>query len=198
MPMKVLLLSPHAEKLAGIFAAAGDETVASTERLTGTPDDVHFVVSYGYRHILKEPLLSRFAARIINVHISMLPWNRGADPNFWSWFERTPKGVTIHRIDAGLDTGDVLIQRPVKFGDGETLKTSYERLHDAAVDLLTESWSQIRSGRMAAKSQTGSGSYHRSKDKERWWSLLPAGYDTPVAAVERLGREHAATALTEK
>lgn len=190
--MKVLLLSAYPEALTGAFAATADEVAVTQDRLTGEPPDVDFIVSYGYRHILKEPLLSRFEGRIINMHISLLPWNRGADPNFWSWFDRTPKGVTLHRIDASIDTGDVLAQRAASFGEGETLRSSYARLQQIAAELFAASWPQIRVGALDAVPQTGFGSCHRLKDKAEWWARLPLGHDTPVSVIEDLGRAEAA------
>ncbi|MCL0081308.1 hypothetical protein M1N64_03665 [Peptococcaceae bacterium] len=50
--------------------------------------------------------MDKFQGRAINLHISFLPWNRGADPNFWSFIENAPVGVSIHYLDEGIDTGD--------------------------------------------------------------------------------------------
>ena len=66
----------------------------------------------------------------VNLHVSYLPWNRGADPNFWSIVEGTPKGITIHKMNYALDKGDIIIQQPIQeFPDTETLETSYNHLH---------------------------------------------------------------------
>ena len=67
-----------------------------------------FLISYGYKFILKNDILSLFKKAAINLHISYLPYNRGSDPNFWSFMENSPKGVSIHYMDAGLDTGDII------------------------------------------------------------------------------------------
>ena len=106
---------------------------------------VDFVVSYNYRHIIQPDVLEILANRVINLHISYLPWNRGADPNFWSWLDNTPKGVTIHYIDKGLDTGDIIAQREVKLTEG-TLKTTYETLHGEIQKLFKEYWPIIKNG----------------------------------------------------
>lgn len=188
--MKILILSPYPERIAHIFVASGDEVTATAERLV-EPPRVDFIVSYGYRFIVKEPVISRFMRRIINVHISMLPWNRGADPNFWSWFDRTPKGVTIHEIDSGIDTGPILVQDEVHFGRYETLRTSYDKLQEAAVDLIASSWGAIRRG-MAAEDQGGPGSYHRVQDLKTIWHRFALGFDTPVAEIERIGEREGA------
>jgi methionyl-tRNA formyltransferase len=188
--MRVLLLTPFPEKLVPAVLRAGDEWASSVVPLTDVNAD--WIVSFGYRYIIREPHLSRFKGRMINIHISMLPWNRGADPNFWSWFDATPKGVSIHCVDHGIDTGALLTQVEVIFPAGETLRTSYDRLMERAVQLFETSWSSIRSGAIKPMAMSGKGSYHRSRDKEPWWLMLPQGFDTPVAHVEEMGREHAA------
>ncbi len=124
---------------------------------------------------------------MVNIHVAVLPWNRGADPNFWSWFDGTPKGASIHYVDAGLDTGPVTACDTAQFGKHETLRTSYGALVECAVRLFSESWPDIRRGSIDAVCRVGAGSYHRSKDKDPWWGNLPLGYDTPVSVVEEMG-----------
>ncbi len=192
--MHVLLISPYPEKLAPTILGAGDELTSSVKPLGDVSAD--WIISFGYRHIIGEPHLSLFRDRIINIHISMLPWNRGADPNFWSWFDRTPKGVSIHLIDARIDAGDVLAQAEVNFAAGMTLRTSYEVLMQHAVRLFDASWPTIRRGAMRATPVKGKGTYHRSGDKEPWWHHLPRGYDTPVAEIEEMGSQYAASMLS--
>ena len=184
-----MLLSPYAEKIEAVFTER-DGVEATGEALSGLPV-ADWVVSYGYRHLIKEPVLTAFAGRMINIHISLLPWNKGADPNFWSWFDHTPKGVTIHLIDAGIDTGPILVQEEVLFDfpEKETLASSYERLHAEARGLLSRSWPLIRTEQLIASPQQGEGTFHRLKDKERYFKQLPLGYDTPVSIVEKMGRE---------
>ena len=70
------------------------------------------VVSYGYNHIIPEKFITN---NIYNLHISFLPYNRGAHPNFWSFIENTPSGVTIHKIDQGIDTGKIIFQKMIDF-----------------------------------------------------------------------------------
>lgn len=189
--MRVLLLSPYPELIEQPIRAAGDDLRISNDPPAAIDFATDLVVSFGYRHILKEPILS--AVPIVNLHVSYLPWNRGADPNFWSWFDATPKGVTIHHIDAGVDTGDILAQRAVVFGDNETLATSYDKLRAAAIALFADSWPLIRTGKLPRQKQPQAGSSHRLKDKEPWWSRLPQGFDTPVRFVEAMGAEENAS-----
>lgn len=177
--MKVLLLSPYPERLAPIFHAAGDKILPTADDCgphfcyTG----LDFVVSYGYRHIFR-PLPPIPA---INLHISLLPWNRGADPNLWSWLEDTPKGVTIHWIDEGIDTGAIITQENVFLGTSLTLASTYALLQDHIVELFRLWWRYIKNQQPeGTKQHPYDGSFHTRADRERVAHLLHSGWDTPV------------------
>jgi methionyl-tRNA formyltransferase len=150
---------------------------------------IEFLVSHGYRHIIKQGVLDHFPRRAVNLHISYLPWNRGADPNLWSIIENTPKGVTIHYLDAGIDTGDLIAQKLVEFAPGETLRTSYSRLQTELAQLFAANWGRIRDGAYDGTKQTGAGSFHRVADREKVAHLLTNGWETPVAELEKAGAE---------
>lgn len=178
--IRVLLLSPYPGRLLPVFPH--DEVICSPDPLE-QPFDVDWIISFGYRHIIREPWLSRYGSRLLNLHISLLPWNRGADPNLWSWIDDTPKGVSLHVIDRGLDTGPLIAQEPVDLSGQHTLRTSHEALLRAAVGLLDAVW---RRGDVTEhkRFEAGAGSYHRSRDKDVIFAGLPLGWDTPV---NRLG-----------
>lgn len=149
---------------------------------------VDFIVSYGYRHIISETVLDFIKDKVINLHISYLPWNRGADPNLWSFLEDTPKGVSIHFVDKGLDTGDLIAQKEVVFDEeGETLATTYDKLSGAILELFRLCWPTIVRGKAPRQQQPPGGSYHRLADKEKYMYLLAQkGWNTPV--VELIGK----------
>jgi methionyl-tRNA formyltransferase len=155
------------------------------EVLERRPPD--WIVSHGYRHIVPPEAIARFRDRTVNLHISLLPWNRGADPNLWSFVEGTPSGVTIHYMDEGVDTGDVIAQRELRFDDDETLATTYEHLQSAIVELFEETWPLVLEGRAPRSPQIGPHSYHRLADRGRIASLLVNGWDTSVGSL-RAGR----------
>ena len=73
---------------------------------------------------------------IINLHPSLLPWNKGYHSNFWSIYENTPKGVSIHLIDDGIDTGDIVAQSELTYFDEDTLRTTYKKLRASMVNLF--------------------------------------------------------------
>lgn len=145
-----------------------------------------FIVSHGYRHIISRAVIAEYTPRIINMHISWLPWNRGADPNFWSFLEDTRKGVTIHIVDQGVDTGPILMQEEIEFVDTrrETLRTTYDCLQGRILGLLASRWSEIIAGEVRSAAQAGTGSSHRLRDKDAFMHLLQGkGWDTPIAEV---------------
>jgi methionyl-tRNA formyltransferase len=186
--MAVLLLSPYPHGIIDALADKGDlvTIVEQPLDLAGAQKrNAEWIVSYGYRHILREPLLSAYAKRIINLHIGYLPWGRGADANLWSWIEGTPKGVTIHEVDAGIDTGPIIVQRHVEFPSSETLATSYQRLRETVEALFAEFWSVIRSGSIVSFPQPTGGSYHRASQGRAILDSLPLRYDTPVSALRK-------------
>ncbi|NEO82898.1 MAG: formyl transferase [Spirulina sp. SIO3F2] len=181
--MNVLLLGPERPELMVFFKTCGDHVISTEDKLHSTSpliQEVDFLVSYGYRHILKPAILDQFPKYAINLHISLLPWNRGADPNLWSFLEDTPKGVTIHTLDRGIDTGDILVQQEVMLSANETLKTSYEKLSLAAQGLLQRSWLDIRAHQIPPQPQAAGGSYHCLRDRQQYEHLLTHGWDTPV------------------
>ncbi len=95
---------------------------------------VELVVLAGYMHLLTEPFLSRFPQRIVNVHPSLLPAFPGAhaiDDALAAGVATT--GVTVHRVDEGLDTGPVIAQEEVVV---EPRGTLVERLHAVEHRLL--------------------------------------------------------------
>ncbi|HHY79214.1 MAG TPA: formyl transferase [Thermoanaerobacter sp.] len=125
------------------------------------------IISYNYRYLIKKDIIEYMKKRIINLHISLLPWNRGAHPNLWSFLDDTPKGVTIHLINELIDAGDILFQKEVFFDEeNETLKTTYFKLHDEIQNLFKSNWYKIKRGDYELIPQKEDGSIHYLKDFE--------------------------------
>jgi len=108
--------------------------------------DIGISVLFGY--VMRKEFLDLFSAGCINIHPAMLSFNRGANPNVWSIIDGTPAGVTIHFVDEGVDTGDIIAQKPILIDLTDTGGTLYRKLELAAVDLFGETWPLIASGRM--------------------------------------------------
>jgi methionyl-tRNA formyltransferase len=159
--MRVLFLTNNDASLglAKWLQEQGEDLDVHGDRLSpGMARPYGLVLSYGYRHII--PASELFGPRFVNLHISLLPWNRGADPNVWSHLEETPCGVSVHEIDQGVDTGPILAQAAMHFNDSDTLAGSYDALQQAVQALLREAWPRLRDGRLPARPQMGRGSRH--------------------------------------
>ena len=146
----------------------------------------HLVISYNYRHIVKPDIIRAVQGNIINLHISLLPWNRGSAPNIWSFIDNTPKGVTIHVLDEGLDTGDILLKKEIFFDEEtETLRSSYERLNAEIVKLLQDNWSYINSLKWQSAKQPDGGSIHTMNDLCKILNERTISYDMTIAQFRR-------------
>ena len=124
-----------------------------------------FIISFNYRYIIPKEIIEYMDGRIINLHISYLPFNRGSSPNFFSFYDGTPKGVTIHKMSAGLDTGDILCQKKVAFDEeNESFRQAYDRLIAEIGELFQNNWEDIKTGKIQGVKQSGEGSYHTMKE----------------------------------
>jgi methionyl-tRNA formyltransferase len=136
-----------------------------TEEMIEDTEDFDMAISFGYRHILRGDVLHNDKCPIINLHVGFLPYNRGVHPNFWSFYDGTPSGVTIHLIDEGIDTGDIIFQRHVNFDRQEkTFRQSHNRLIDEIEDLFIKNREIILSKSFTSFPQRGPGSYHEVAD----------------------------------
>jgi methionyl-tRNA formyltransferase len=181
--MKILYLG-YPKNPIHLFLKTKGMVFQTQEKINFNIDQFDWVVSYGYSHIIKQDMIDKAKNPIINLHISYLPFNKGADPNFWSWLENTLKGVTIHQIDKGIDTGDILIQKEVKFKGDETLSSSYEILKEEIENLFIESFDNIIKGCILPKKQNGKGTFHLKKDLNKYKYLLTQDWNTPVNQIK--------------
>lgn len=177
--MRVLFLGPPGSPILRILEQY-DEVEQTMEPIKPAGPRPGLIVSYGYTHILDSDVLDWVGGDAINLHISLLPWNRGCDPNLWSILESTPSGVSIHFMDAGIDTGDLIAQREVSFTGEDTLRRCYDRLQAEIQKLFGECWPDIRSGRSLRTPQPRGGSFHLEADKDEFAHLLTQGWDTPI------------------
>jgi len=97
---------------------------------------VELVVLAGYMRLLKSPLLEAFPRRVINIHPSLLP----AFPGLEAWKQALEAGVptagcTVHFVDGGMDTGEILAQSEVPVLAGDTAASLHARIQVAEHEL---------------------------------------------------------------
>ena len=124
----------------------GQRKAVSEAVLAEEPDAI-VVVAFG--HILREPLLSTPPLGCINVHASLLPRWRGVSPVQYSILHGdTWSGVTIMRMDAGVDTGPILAQRSLGINPEENAGELLERLAGQGADLLIHTLRRLQNSQI--------------------------------------------------
>ncbi len=101
--------------------------------------DAELVVLAGWMRMVKAPLLEAFPRRIVNIHPSLLP----AFPGLEAWKQALGAGVdktgcTVHFVDSGMDTGEVIAQSEVPVLPGDTPETLHSRIQEAEHRLYPE------------------------------------------------------------
>jgi methionyl-tRNA formyltransferase len=131
----------------------------AVELLRGMGLDAMVVVGYG--QIIPQTVIDLVPLGIINVHASLLPAYRGAAPIQWAIANgETRTGVTTMRIDAGLDTGDMLLKWETAIGPEETAPELSARLATAGAELLVRTLADLEAGTIAPEPQNSALATH--------------------------------------
>jgi len=114
--------------------------------------DVIVIIAYG--QIIPARLLAIPTHGWINLHASLLPKYRGAAPINWPIVNgETRTGLTTMRIDAGMDTGDILLQREMQIGPKETAPELAARMSEAGAPLMEETLHGLAAGKVVPRPQ---------------------------------------------
>jgi methionyl-tRNA formyltransferase len=137
-----------------------------------------FILSFGFRKIIKENIIKELKKPIFNIHLSYLPFNRGANPNFWSFIENTPAGVSIHKIDKRIDAGDIILRKKINFNINlnkfSTFKKTYNYLFFEAEQLFKKNFNKIYNKKYKKILNNNKGTFHYKKDLPKWmknWNM---------------------------
>jgi methionyl-tRNA formyltransferase len=121
-------------------------------RIAAEAPDLIVVVAYG--HILPKSILDIPRLGCINVHASLLPKYRGAAPINWAVARgETVTGVTIMRMDVGMDTGPILYVREMPIGEEDTAETMFSKLSILGAEALGEALRMLREGTLGETPQ---------------------------------------------
>lgn len=146
--------------------------------------DVFVVVAFG--QILPSSIINMPPYGCINVHASLLPKYRGASPIQWAVIDGCEySGVTIMKMDEGIDTGDILKTEEVKLNPKETGGSLFERLSDVGARLLVETLEELEAGTVVPVPQNDAEStYVKMLDK----SFGKMDFNEDAVKIERLIR----------
>ena len=182
--MKVLILSPYPQEIIKILEKNQDNYLIYNEKLKISflkKNKIEFIISYGYKYLITKDIIDIFKGKIINLHISFLPFNRGCYPNLWSHLEGSPSGVTIHLINEQIDGGEILLQKKVEIDPQKhSFRSSYLILRKEIELLLKSNWKSLKLGEIPGKPSINEGSYKNKKDGDKILQLFDEGWDTKI------------------
>jgi methionyl-tRNA formyltransferase len=116
------------------------------------------LLAAGYTGIFKRALLAVPRLLTANFHASLLPAYRGLHPLFWALQHGEKRaGITVHLVDEGIDTGDILYQVPVDVGDGDTVSALYERVMEVSLPLVSNLIMDAANGALRPRPQGNEG-----------------------------------------
>jgi len=135
-----------------VYQPARVKTDETREYLSQYHPDAIVIVAYG--HIVPQWMIDLPPLGCINLHASLLPKYRGAAPINWAIIRGEKEtGVTTMKIDAGMDTGDMLLERHEPIRDDDTTETLGERLSVTGAELMVETLRRLESGELTPRPQ---------------------------------------------
>lgn len=120
---------------------------------------------------------------LINSHPSLLPNHRGSRSLFWSVVNNDPFGVTIHKMNKGIDTGEILYQQKISYSEDCSFRKIYEKSRTEILDGFSVILGKIISGEVLQTIQNiniFADLEHKEKDFSDIYDLLKNGWDTTI------------------
>lgn len=152
----------------------GPETKAFIKNI-----DANIIVSAYNNQILKPVIFNVPEHKTINIHPALLPNFRGLDGPFEAMYHQVPyAGVTIHYVDSRIDTGKIIVQKPVRIRANDTLFSLSARCWMHGAKLLEQVFEQIRTGTVKTQKQNPKEvkyPYRSFPDKTRITEYLNSG-----------------------
>jgi folate-dependent phosphoribosylglycinamide formyltransferase PurN len=141
----------------------GCNDASEVDAMRALAPDVVLVFGTG---LLKQPLIDTFPGRILNIHLGLSPYYRGAGTNFWPLVNGEPEycGATIHFLDIGVDTGPILahVRPDIRQGDGPHCIGNKTIV--AAADMLVAAAKAHVHAPLEGVAQVGDGRIYKRKD----------------------------------
>lgn len=156
----------------------------AVEELKKYQADIFVVAAFG--QILSKEILDMPRLGCVNIHASLLPKYRGAAPIQWAVIDGEEEtGVTIMKMDVGLDTGDILIQEKIRLDVKETGASLFDRLSELGSSLIVKALPLIEEGKLIpVKQDEDKSSYAKMLKKE----LGVIDFNKDAVVIERLVR----------
>lgn len=116
---------------------------------------VDLFVSMSFNQIFKKEMINLPPLKTINCHAGKLPFYRGR--NILNWVlinDEKEFGITVHYVDEGIDTGDIILQKTYPITDEDNYRTLLERAYGGCADVLYEALKMMQKGKIFVTKQT--------------------------------------------
>lgn len=124
-----------------------------------------YILCIHFPYVIPKEVLGISKRGVINLHPAYLPYNRRWHTPSWAIWEGTPYGATLHFMDEGIDTGDIIHQKRIEILPNDTADTLYKRAMKLELQVFKEAWPSIVYGTYTRKPQPlEEGSSHRKTD----------------------------------
>lgn len=147
---------------------------------------IDFIVSDRSRYIIPANVIEAMNGKVINLHPSFLPYNRGDQPLLWATVENNPYGVTIHQVNERFDEGAIISQTKFALSESLTLSEAYKVVRQYMVCLFQVSWHSgeifrnLESPSSLVLNDVDNGSTRSRRQGRIAVSLLPNGWETTL------------------
>lgn len=153
-PLALLVADPgrasHADKLITLcpfldpkYVLVGKDFRESSSQRLLKALDLDYIIGIHFPYLVPPEILAIPKIGVLNLHPAYLPYNRGWHTPSWAILESTPIGATLHFMDAGIDTGDIVHQKELIVQPDDTADTLYQRLKPLELETFKEAWPLI-------------------------------------------------------
>lgn len=115
--------------------------------------NLDLILSIHFPYLVTEKVLPLAKQGVLNLHPSYLPWNRGWHTPTWGILDNTPAGGTLHFMDEGIDTGDIIHQVRATCEPWDTADSLYAKILAAEYQAFVEEWPRFRAGESVRRPQ---------------------------------------------
>ena len=123
------------------------------------------IFSLGYRHKIAKQVFTYPKYGCYNIHKSLLPLNKGANPVFWTILNNSPAGISIHKVTNKIDAGPIVAQKRIDYNFSYTADKLYAKLEKEQITQFFQFWNKFKKSKISYKKKlTFKSSYHRKKN----------------------------------
>lgn len=127
--------------------------------------NLDYIIGVHFPYIVPSVVLEIPKEGVLNLHPAYLPYNRGWHTPSWAILEDTPIGATLHFMDSGIDTGDIVHQQRQNVSHSDTANSLYQKLKLLEFQVFVEAWPQILERSLKRSQQiVKSGTTHKRND----------------------------------